>query len=90
MPSESRLLVGLWDLRKESETCDHTNRLMMGGANTSLLYIPRGVAHGAANLIDAFSPMIYFVNTVFDPKDPDEKRMPWDERGKDFWEAVRD
>lgn len=85
MPSD-RLLVGLFDARKDSPTYQKSMRLVLGAGRAQLLFIPRGVAHGLANLWNAPANMIYFVNQCFDAEKPDEYRLPWNVLGEDFWE----
>jgi dTDP-4-dehydrorhamnose 3,5-epimerase len=82
------ILVGLYDLRKSSSTKKISMRFALGGGKSQLLYIPRGVAHGYANLTTKSISIIYFVNQKFDPNLPDEYRLPWDMFGKDFWEIT--
>jgi dTDP-4-dehydrorhamnose 3,5-epimerase len=83
---DSRVLVGLFDARKDSPTYNKTMRFVLGAGRAQILYIPRGVAHGLANPWQKPSNMIYFVNQCFDANDPDEHRLPWDSLGADFWE----
>jgi dTDP-4-dehydrorhamnose 3,5-epimerase-like enzyme len=64
-------------------------RFVMGAGRSRLLLIPRGVAHGAANPWTEVAPMFYFVNQQFSLSEPDERRLPWDAFGADFWEMVR-
>ncbi|CAN5207757.1 dTDP-4-dehydrorhamnose 3,5-epimerase family protein [soil metagenome] len=89
LPS-STLLVGLWDVRKASPSYGKKMRLALGGRASHLLFIPKGVAHGAANNSQKDAEMLYFVDQKFDLQNPDEKRMPWDSLGKDFWQPQRD
>jgi len=51
-------------------------RFMLGGGRARLLLIPRGVAHGVANLSARGAQLIYFSNATFDPHNPDEHRLP--------------
>lgn len=88
VPPDDRLLVGLVDARKDSPTSGNTMRFVLGGGRARLLYIPRGVAHGAANIGTEPARIIYFVNQQFNIEDPDERRLPWDIAGADFWEMV--
>jgi dTDP-4-dehydrorhamnose 3,5-epimerase len=81
-----RLLIGLFDARKDSPTYKQSMRFVMGAGRAQILYLPRGVAHGMANPWSAPANMIYFVNQCFNPEDPDERRLPWDTLGEDFWE----
>lgn len=90
VPPSSHFLVGLWDVREASPTKDATMRIPMGGGIPKLLYIPKGVAHGAVNLSQNVSTIIYVVDQTFSLSDPDEKRLPWDAKGAQFWQAIRD
>lgn len=82
----SRVLIGLFDARKDSPTYRNSMRFVMGAGRAQILYLPRGVAHGLANPWTETSQMIYFVNQCFDAEAPDEHRLPWDALGADFWE----
>lgn len=84
-----RLLIGLFDARKDSPTYRHQMRFVLGAGRAQILYIPRGVAHGMANPYDKTSNMIYFVNQCFNAEQPDEHRLPWDALGEDFWELKK-
>jgi len=85
MPA-GRLVVGLLDVRSDSATYRQHMRLTLGAGRARLLVIPRGVAHGVANLqTHSTATLIYFTNTAFDPHDPDEHRLPWDTLGEQFW-----
>jgi hypothetical protein len=33
--------------------------------------------------------MIYFVNQCFDATNPDERRLPWNALGDDFWDIKK-
>lgn len=88
MPTD-RLLVGLFDTRKESPTYNKTMRLVLGAGRAQILYIPRGVAHGLANPWQNPANMIYFVNQCFNAEAPDEYRLPWNSLGEEFWEIKK-
>lgn len=87
---ESKLLVGLIDLRKNSATKGVKMRLVMGGGKGELLYIPRGVAHGYANIGEVEAQIIYFVNQQFNKNTPDERRLSWDYFGAEFWQVKKE
>lgn len=80
-----RILVGLADLRQDSPTYNTKLRLTLGGGTAKLLYIPKGVAHGAGNLWDHPATVVYFTSQAFNPASPDEGRLPYDLFGSDFW-----
>ena len=83
------LVIGLVDLRMESPTLNATMRLVLGGCHSKLLYIPRGIAHGVANLSSKTGEIIYLLNQHFSVEDTDENRLPWDFFGKYFWEVQK-
>ena len=83
-----RLLVGLLDARKDSATCNATMRLVLGAGRAQLLHIPRGVAHGCANIGTEPATIVYYVNQFFSLEDPDERRLPWDLLGPEFWQMT--
>lgn len=83
------IFVGLWDVRKNSPTKDQTMRVVLGG-KSQLLFIPRGVAHGAANFSNEPINIYYFVNQMFNINEPDERRIPWKALGQEFWTPIRD
>lgn len=85
VPSTERLLVGLLDVRDGSSTYRQSMRFVLGAGKARLLYIPRGVAHGAANLGSRPVSLVYLLNQTFNPDDPDEHRLPHDVIGRDFW-----
>ncbi len=88
VPPTDRLLVGLLDCRKDSPTCGSSMRLVLGGGKAQLVYIPRGVAHGGANIGNQNATILYFVNQHFSLDDPDERRLPWDILGPEFWQIT--
>jgi dTDP-4-dehydrorhamnose 3,5-epimerase len=91
VPPESRLLMGLVDVRRGSPTCRVSMRFVLGEGQPRLLFIPAGVAHGAANLTDRLAQVFYLTDQEFDP-DPsrcDERRLPWDVMGASFWEREK-
>ena len=89
VPPTDRLLIGLVDARKDSPTQGASMRFVMGAGKAQLLYIPRGVGHGGANIGTEPATILYYVNQHFDLNDPDERRLPWDLLGRDFWEITQ-
>ena len=85
VPPAHRLLVGLLDVRDGSPTAQLSMRLVLGAGKGRLLLIPRGVAHGVANLGASSGSILYLTNAAFNPDDPDEHRLPHDLLGSDFW-----
>ena len=90
VPSSGRLLVILVDTRKGSASQGVMMRFVLGAGKARLLFIPRGVAHGVANMTTEKQTLIYFVNQTFNAGSPDEHRLPWGVFGKEFWELQRE
>lgn len=88
LPTE-RLIVNLHDVREGSPTQNTHMRLVMGGGKNFLLRIPKGVAHGAANMYDRNMILFYITSQQFNLKDPDEKRLPWDTFGAEVWQLTK-
>lgn len=88
VPPTDRLLLGLLDVRDGSPTEGETMRLVLGAGKAQLVYIPRGVAHGCANQGTLPATILYYVNQHFDLQNPDERRLPFDILGRDFWEIT--
>ena len=89
VPPDNWLLVGLVDLRIKSPTYNQIMKFSFGGVKPRLVRIPKGVAHGAANLTNIQAELIYFTNQYFTTDDTDEHRLPWNFQGKDFWEMAK-
>ena len=93
VPPDSTLLVGLVDLRRDATAGARPipQRLVLGGGRSHRLLIPRGVAHGLANLSTAPQTILYAVNRFFttDAERNDEWRLPWDQFGAEFWSMGR-
>lgn len=71
--------VVLHDLREQSATFKQTDVHYMGEENPYLLFIPRGVVHGYRVLGAKPAVILYFTNLAYDPKNPDEYRIPFDD-----------
>src|SRR5688572_5640100 len=71
--------VVLLDRRPESPTCGQTQVIYAGQDNPVLIYIPTGVAHGYQVLGNAPVILFYHVTRSYDPKNPDEMRIDFDD-----------
>lgn len=80
--------VVLYDLRENSITQGKTDVYYMGEENPIMLLIPKGIAHGYRVLGQKPAVIIYFTTESYNPKNPDEIRIPWDDSLIDFnWET---
>ena len=71
--------VVLYDLRPASPTHRQTNVVVMGERAPGLLAIPSGVAHGYRVLGNEPAGLLYHTTEAYDPSDPDEERIPFDD-----------
>lgn len=70
--------VVLFDLREGSATYEATQVVYMGEQKLQGLLIPRGVAHGYRVLGAQPLLLVYHVTKPYNPRDPDEERLPYD------------
>jgi dTDP-4-dehydrorhamnose 3,5-epimerase len=71
--------VVLYDMREDSPTKGETNVFYMGETNPMLLLIPVGVAHGYRVLGQTPAVITYYTTESYNPADPDEKRLEWND-----------
>lgn len=71
--------VVLHDLREDSPTLGTTEVFFMGEDNPSSLLIPIGVAHGYQVLGSEPVTIVYLTTESYDPANPDEERIDWDD-----------
>lgn len=76
--------VVLYDLRKDSVTEGETDVYYMGENNPTVLLIPKGVAHGYRVLGEKVATIIYCTTEPYNPLNPDEKRIPWNDKNIGF------
>ncbi len=77
--------VVLYDLRENSKTYKKTQVIYLGeNAEKQIISIPKGVAHGYRVLGNKPMKMLYFVTEPYNPKAPDEQRIPFDDKEINF------
>jgi dTDP-4-dehydrorhamnose 3,5-epimerase len=81
--------VVLYDLREGSPTSGTTQVLYMGERSPLVVAIPPGVAHGYRVLGDRPAGLVYHTSDHYDPRDPDEERIPFDDPRIGFDWATR-
>ena len=79
----------LHDLRDGSPTKGETNQYIMGDDAPLGLVIPRGVAHGYQVLGTTSALVLYHATKEYDPKQPDEERIAFDDPAIGFDWAVQ-
>lgn len=81
--------VVLYDLRKNSPTKGETNVFYLGEKNLAVLAIPPGVAHGYRVLGNQPVCLFYQTSKVYDSDNPDEERIPFDDKRIGFDWTIR-
>ena len=69
----------LYDRRAGSPTERQTQVVYLGDHNRRLLVIPAGVAHGYRVLGNTPVALFYHTTEPYNPADPDEERIPFDD-----------
>jgi dTDP-4-dehydrorhamnose 3,5-epimerase len=71
--------VVLVDLRPSSPTCGTIQTLVLGANSPRMVAIPPLVAHGYQCLGMEDVHLVYYVTQPYNPAEPDEGRIAWDE-----------
>jgi dTDP-4-dehydrorhamnose 3,5-epimerase len=87
--ADGMVRVVLHDLREDSPTYRQTQVIFAGEDNPVLIYIPIGVAHGYQVLGNRPALLFYHVTRSYNPQNPDEERIPWDDPEIGFDWAIR-
>lgn len=69
----------LYDRRPRSKTKGETAVFYLGEDNPKIILIPKGVAHGYRVLGSKPAVLVYFTTKSYDPNNPDEERIPFDD-----------
>ena len=81
--------IVLHDLREDSETLGETQIIYAGENDYKLVLIPVGVVHGYRVLSDDPVLLFYHVTETYNPDNPDEQRIPYDDPGIGFdWDKL--
>lgn len=76
--------VGLVDLRADSPTEGQMMSICLGEWDRKVLKIPPGVAHGYQVLGTVPAQLIYYTTRPYDPTEPDEERIAWNDPSLGF------
>jgi dTDP-4-dehydrorhamnose 3,5-epimerase len=71
--------VVLHDLRNDSSTRGETQVICAGQDNPCLISIPPGIAHGYRVLGNEKAALLYHTSEAYNPADPDEERIAFDD-----------
>jgi dTDP-4-dehydrorhamnose 3,5-epimerase len=81
--------IVLYDRRPESRTRGVTQVIYAGEDNPLAVLIPCGIAHGYQVLGHQPVLLFYHVTKAYDPGDPDEERIPFDDPAIGFDWAIK-
>ena len=68
----------VYDCREGSKTFGEVNEIFLGDNNPIMFTIPIGTMHGYKTVGTEPSLLINYPTQLYNPKDPDEYREPWD------------
>lgn len=87
-PVKGSMQVVLYDMRDDSLTKGETQVIYAGENNPQLILIPPYVAHGYRVLGSEPASLFYHTSEVYDPVNPDEERISWNDSKIGFdWET---
>jgi dTDP-4-dehydrorhamnose 3,5-epimerase len=75
------LKICAYDDKQGSPTKGHLDELVVGSEKLQVVRIPGHYWHGTKTLGDKPSLTVYCVNRLYDVKNPDEERRPWNDSG---------
>lgn len=87
--ADGMVRIVLYDIRPDSPTHRQTQVVFAGEDNPVAILIPAGVAHGYQVLGTKPAVLFYHVTHSYNPADPDEERIPWDDPGIGFDWSIR-
>ncbi len=76
--------IVLHDIREGSATRGRTQVIYAGERDPVAIFIPRGVAHGYRVLGSDPLGLFYHTNQSYNPAEPDEERIPYNDPGVGF------
>lgn len=78
-PVKGNMQIVLHDMRDDSPTKGETQVIYGGENNPVQILIPIGVAHGYRVLGNKPATLFYHTSEAYDPENPDEERIPFDD-----------
>ena len=87
--ASGKAVIVLHDLREESSSFGTTETVKAGIDNYKLILIPVGVAHGYKVVSDEPVLLFYHTTESYDPVNPDEKRIAYNDPNIGFnWDSL--
>lgn len=89
VPVSGRVLVPLYDGRADSPTHRALEQRVSEDGARFALFVPPGVYHGYRTLGDEAATILNFPSELYDPRQPDEQRVPFDDKSIGYdWVAA--
>ena len=76
---EGSLKICAYDDNQESATYRQLDEILASGRRLQVVRVPGHYWHGTKALGDKASLTVYFVNRLYDAKNPDEERRAWND-----------
>lgn len=76
---DGALKICVYDDLPGSSTRGDLNEIVASGQRLQVIRIPGGYWHGTKTISDEPSLTVYCVNRLYDEKNPDEDRRPWND-----------
>lgn len=73
------LKVCIYDDREDSKTRGQLDEIVLNGEQIQVIRIPGFYWHGTKCIGDGASTILYFMTKLYDYKNPDEERRPWND-----------
>jgi len=77
MVLKGSMKIVIYDDRKSSKTKGELNEFVLSGEKLQVIRVPGACWHGTKTVSSEPSISFYFVNNLYDYKNPDEERVPW-------------
>ncbi len=78
---EGSLKICAYDDNQKSTTHGQLDEILASGRRLQVVRVPGHYWHGTKALGDKASLTVYCVNRLYDAKNPDEERRPWNDPG---------
>lgn len=78
---EGSLKICAYDDNQKSTSYGQLDEILASGRRLQVVRVPGHYWHGTKALGDKASLTVYCVNRMYDAKDPDEERRPWNDPG---------
>jgi dTDP-4-dehydrorhamnose 3,5-epimerase len=78
---EGSLKICAYDDNQKSTTYGQLDEILASGRRLQVVRVPGHYWHGTKALGDKASLTVYCVNRLYDAKNPDEERRPWNDPG---------